>query len=62
LEVWTDENVNPQPRSIRIADQLGKKFMADAGAQGFVMSQFMFNEASRRRGIKGPETPAPNVY
>lgn len=51
LEVWTDENVNHQPRNLKIADQLAKKFMVDAGALGFSLAQFMFNEASLGRYI-----------
>lgn len=51
LEVWTKDNVNHQPANPRMADLLAKKFMADAGAQGFVLAQFMFNEASLARYI-----------
>jgi hypothetical protein len=51
LEVWTDRNVAHQPPNVRVADQLAKKFMADAEALGFVLAQFMFNEASLARYI-----------
>jgi hypothetical protein len=51
LEVWTNENVKLQPANPRMADLLAKKFIADAGAQGFVLAQFMFNEASLGRYI-----------
>jgi len=51
LEFWTDENVDQQPANLKIADQLAKKFMADAAVQGFVLAQFMFNEASLSRYI-----------
>jgi hypothetical protein len=51
LEVWTDKNVAHQLPNVRIADQLAKKFMADAGALGFSLAQFMFNEASLGRFI-----------
>jgi hypothetical protein len=51
LEVWTDVNVPEQPPNVRTADQLAKKFMVDAAAQGFVLAQFMFNEASLARYI-----------
>lgn len=51
LEFWTDENVDHQPRNLNKAEQLAKKFMEDAAAQGFVLAQFMFNEASLARYI-----------
>ena len=51
LEVWTDENIDHRPPNVRIADQLARKFIVDAGALGFSLSQFMFNEASLTRYI-----------
>ena len=51
LHVWTDQNVKCQQRSNYLADALTKKFLEDAAAQGFVLAQFMFNEASLRRYI-----------
>jgi hypothetical protein len=51
LNVWTDENVRCRQPSNFLADILTKKFMEDAAAQGFVLAQFMFNEASLGRYI-----------
>jgi hypothetical protein len=51
LHVWTDQNVKCHQRSSHLADALTKKFLEDASAHGFVLAQFMFNEASLARYI-----------